>query len=107
METTARVRRFDGLKTLAGRARSTASAFAPPPAFIAGAVAFLIYEATKHPGVQVQNTYVFLADAFRHGHLDMRNNPSPWLDWVTWHGRKYSHQGPLPGVLMIPFVLVF
>jgi hypothetical protein len=95
------------LGSLAGRARAGWDKFAPSSTVVAGVAAFLIYELTRHTGFQNQNTYVFLADAFRHGHLDMRNNPSPWLDWITWEGKKYSHQGPLPGVLILPFVLVF
>lgn len=75
-------------------------------AAIAALAGFVLYRATAKPGGQNPNTYVWLADAFLHGRLDILN-PGAWLETVTWNGRHYSHQGPLPGVLLMPFIAVF
>jgi hypothetical protein len=72
---------------------------------IAGLVAFVIYEISREPGHQVYDQYVRLADAMIHGRLDIA--PAPWLESVVFEGRTYSHQGVLPGIMLIPFVLLF
>jgi hypothetical protein len=74
-------------------------------ALIAGLVAFAIYEVSREPGPQNYNQYVRLADSLLHGRVDLE--PAPWLELVTFEGRAYSHQGLLPAVLLMPFVLVF
>jgi hypothetical protein len=71
----------------------------------AGLVAFVVFEVSREPGVQIYNQYVRLADALLHGHLDI--HPEPWLEFARIGNRAYSHQGVLPGILLMPFVLVF
>ena len=73
---------------------------------LAGLAAFLIYEISREPGAQPYNQYVRLADSFWHGRLDIID-PDPWLELARWHGKAFSHQGVLPGILLMPFVKVF
>lgn len=91
------------VRQVAGRLTSDQRVLGGLLAFLA---AFVVYRLTAPSGAQVQNTYVWLADAFLHGRLDMPGAPT-WLDWVEVNGRKFSHQGPLPGVLLMPFVAVW
>lgn len=94
------------IESMAGVVRRVLARDTARSTLVAGAVAFLVYELTRSARGQPQNTYVYLADALLHGRLDMPDAPM-WLDWVRWRGRKFSHQGPLPGVLLMPFVAVF
>ena len=73
---------------------------------LAGVFAFLVYEISREPGPQPYNQYVRLADAFWHGRLDIPN-PDPWLELARWHGKAFSHQGVLPGILLMPFVKIW
>jgi hypothetical protein len=73
---------------------------------LAGVFAFLVYEISREPGAQPYNQYVRLADALWHGRLDIPD-PDPWLELARWHGKAFSHQGLLPGILLMPFVKVF
>lgn len=73
---------------------------------LAGLAALLIYEVSREPGTQVYNQYVRLANSFLHGRLDVMD-PEPWLELVTFEGRRYSHQGVLPAILLVPFVVLF
>lgn len=73
---------------------------------LAGLAGFFVYEVSREPGAQVYNQYVRLADSFLHGKLYVID-PAPWLELVTYHGHKYSHQGVLPAILLMPFVGLF
>lgn len=73
---------------------------------LAGVAAFLIYEISREPGAQPYNQYVRLADSFWHGRLDIIS-PDPWLELARTDGKAFSHQGVLPGILLMPFVKVF
>jgi hypothetical protein len=73
---------------------------------LAGAFAFLVYEISREPGSQPYNQYVRLADALWHGRLDIPD-PAPWLELARSGGKAYSHQGLLPGILLMPFVKIF
>ncbi len=49
--------------------------------------------------------FVYLADSFLHGRLYFQETPGSYLD-VIWHeGKAYWHLGPLPALLLTPFVL--
>lgn len=72
---------------------------------LAGLAAFAVYEISREPGPQEYNQYVRLADALLHGRLDVES--APWLELAMFEGRAYSHQGVLPAILLVPFVLVF
>jgi hypothetical protein len=73
---------------------------------LVGLAVFIVYEVSREPGVQHLNTYVWQADAFLHGRLHMPD-AGAHLDWIFHEGRKYSHQGVLPGVLLMPFVKIW
>jgi hypothetical protein len=55
-----------------------------------------------HPGSPPH--YGLLADALRHGRLDIAQR---LYDDTFWNGRAYIPMGPLPAALMIPAVVVF
>jgi hypothetical protein len=91
---------------------------------LAGLFGFLVYEVSREPGMQVYNQYVRLAYSFLHGkvyifhpepwvervHLHGKSylvHPDTWLELVRYKGRFYSHQGVLPGILLMPFVAIF
>lgn len=48
--------------------------------------------------------YVFLAHRLVAGRLDVDNLPQIYGDYVMSHGHKYLPFGPLPAVLLIPFL---
>jgi hypothetical protein len=48
--------------------------------------------------------YVFLAQHLAHFDLTVDSLPSVYQDHVEWNGHKYLPLGPLPGVLLIPFL---
>ena len=58
---------------------------------------------TTTPG----NYYSYLADAFAHGQLYLRLQPSQTLDLVYYQDKLYLYWPPLPAVLTIPLVLLF
>jgi hypothetical protein len=47
-----------------------------------------------------------MAYSFLHGKLYMVH-PASWLEGAKYKGHLYSHEGVLPGVLLIPFVAIF
>jgi hypothetical protein len=53
----------------------------------------------------VYNNYVLLADAFAHGRVWI-DWPGPYIDALGYAGRHYVIEGPVPAVLMVPFVAV-
>ncbi|MFY9781152.1 MAG: hypothetical protein WAJ85_11665 [Candidatus Baltobacteraceae bacterium] len=52
------------------------------------------------------NNYVLLADAFRHGRTWI-DWPGPYIDALSYAGRYYVIEAPLPAVLLLPAVLAF
>ncbi len=50
--------------------------------------------------------FVYQADAFLHGRLDVRKPPNN-NDWIQYRGKHYVCFPPVPAVLMIPFVAMF
>ncbi len=48
--------------------------------------------------------YVYLAHSMTEGKLTVDNIPASYSDVVTWQGHKYLPFGPLPAVLLIPFL---
>lgn len=67
----------------------------------------LIYALTHQGEGAHYNYFVFLADAFLNGRLNILEHPS-WLnELVSWQGKYYLVLPPMPGILLIPFVLLF
>jgi hypothetical protein len=48
--------------------------------------------------------YVYLARQLARGSLNVDNLPAFYRDYVLWGGHKYLPFGPLPAVLLIPFI---
>ena len=69
--------------------------------------ALLITLIAAHGRSTQYNNYTLLADAFVHGRF--------WIDWpgpinsdaLNWLGHWYVIEAPVPGILMMPLVLVF
>jgi hypothetical protein len=51
--------------------------------------------------------FVYQADAFLHGQLNLRVPPPNDNDWVLFEGKHYVSFPPVPAVLMTPFVALF
>lgn len=51
--------------------------------------------------------YLHLARRFANGVLDVDTMSPAYRDYVSWNGHKYLPFGPLPAVLLIPFVWAF
>lgn len=73
---------------------------------LAGLIVFAIYEISREPGPQFYNQYVRLARSFIEGRVDLADPPG-YLELAVFEGKRYSHQGVLPALLLVPFVLVF
>ncbi len=58
------------------------------------------------PGVDNAH-YFYLAQNLVQGKLSVDNIPSYYPDLVTWQGHTFLPLGPLPGVLLIPFLPLF
>ena len=67
---------------------------------------FVIYLLTKGPYV-CQNHFVFLAEAFINGRLNILNPPSWLSELVEYQGNYYVVYPPMPAILLIPFVIFF
>lgn len=48
--------------------------------------------------------FVYLAESFLHGHLDLIHAPAPYYDLTSFEGRWYISFPPLPALLMLPLV---
>jgi hypothetical protein len=48
--------------------------------------------------------FVYLAESFLHGHLDLLHVPNPPYDLTCFEGRWYVSFPPLPALLMLPLV---
>jgi len=48
--------------------------------------------------------FVYLAESFLHGHLDLVHIPAPLYDLTPFEGRWYVSFPPLPALLMLPLV---
>nr|HID12575.1 hypothetical protein [Anaerolineae bacterium] len=48
--------------------------------------------------------FVYLAESFLHGHLDLIHVPAPPYDLTLFEGRWYVSFPPLPALLMLPLV---
>jgi hypothetical protein len=51
-----------------------------------------------------QDHYIYLAHSFAGGELSVDALPPEYRDYVPWEGHKYLPFGPLPGLLLIPFL---
>lgn len=84
--------------------RQTALRF--PHSILAGVVAFSIALIVSRFRSTPYDNYVLLAQALAQGHVWI-TWPGPAIDAVLFHGSYYIIEGPLPGLLLVPFVAVF
>lgn len=71
----------------------------------AGTVAFVAIAIVSGLHATPYNNYVLLADAFRHGHVWI-DWPGPYIDALSWAGRHYIIEAPLPAILLLPAVFI-
>ena len=77
-------------------------------AFFAVTLAFLVVYAASEPdrllGSSGARHFVYLAEAFLHGHLDLVSRPPSYHDMTSYAGRWYVPFPPLPAIVLLPFV---
>jgi hypothetical protein len=74
-----------------------------PRSAVAAFLAFAIALVVSHFRSSPYNNYVLLADAFVHGHTWI-NWPGAYIDALGYNGKHYVIEGPLPAILLIPWV---
>ena len=75
-------------------------------ASVAGIATLVALVLLWYPHATPYNNYVLLADALLHGHVWVQP-PGDYIDALSYEGRKYIIEGPLPGILMMPAVALF
>lgn len=76
------------------------------PAYVAGFVALVVTAEFSHFRATPYNNFVLLAQAFLRGHTWIAW-PGAYIDALQYGGRYYVIEGPLPALLLTPFVAVF
>jgi len=54
-----------------------------------------------------EQQFVYQAESFLHGRLDLLDQPGTWADAALVDGKYYWPLGPFPAVVLMPFVAVF
>jgi hypothetical protein len=72
---------------------------------LAGVVATLAILTAAGFHATPYNNFVLLADAFRHGRTWI-DWPGPYIDALSYAGRRYVIEAPLPAVLLLPAVML-
>jgi len=75
-------------------------------AIAATIVTFVAMLIVYHARATPYDNYVLLANAMLHGHVWVEA-PGPWIDALTYHGRQYIIEGPLPAILLVPAVAIW
>ncbi|MEO5951370.1 MAG: hypothetical protein ABIQ44_02780, partial [Chloroflexia bacterium] len=70
---------------------------------VMGMVAFLLLRPLYIPVVNGDH-YVYLARHMLQGQLSVNDIPAGYSDVITWQGNKYLPFGPIPSVILIPFL---
>jgi hypothetical protein len=73
---------------------------------LVGLITFAVIAVVSHLRAGIFNNYAILAEAFLHGHIAI-DHPKPWIDAVNYAGKYYIIEGPLPALLMMPFVALY
>lgn len=73
---------------------------------IVALAALLVFLLTKGPSPG-QNHFVYLAEAFLHGRLDVTGGGTVLAEIVPYYGNFYVVYPPMPAVFLLPFVAVF
>jgi len=70
------------------------------------AAVLAVYLAATPRTNQAYRHFVYQADAFLHGHVDLRGLPAYYHDVVHLDGKVYAPFPPVPAVLLLPLVAV-
>jgi len=76
------------------------------PAYLAAAAAFVVTAVISRLHPTPYNNFVLLADALLHGHAWIKW-PGAYIDALSYGGRYYVIEAPLPALLLLPFVAIF
>jgi hypothetical protein len=71
----------------------------------AGAAAAILTLIAGHFRATPYNNYVLLADALLHGHTWI-SWPGAYIDALAYHGQHYVIEGPVPALLLLPYVAI-
>lgn len=72
---------------------------------VAGMAATLVSLVAGHFRSTPYNNYVLLADALLHGHTWI-GWPGAYIDALAYHGQYYVIEGPVPALLLLPYVAI-
>jgi hypothetical protein len=75
-------------------------------ATVCAVVVFLLVAPSVVPPSFASDHYVYLAENLVQGKVSVDNIPAFYPDLVAWQGHNYLPLGPLPAVLLIPFLPV-
>jgi hypothetical protein len=76
------------------------------PSIVAGTLALIVIALFAHGRSSPYNNYVLLAQALLHGHAWIAW-PGNYIDALPFNGQYYIIEGPMPAVLLLPFVAIF
>jgi hypothetical protein len=76
------------------------------PSIVAGCLALIVIALFAHGRSSPYNNYVLLAQALLHGHTWI-DWPGGYIDALPFDGRYYVIEGPMPAILLLPFVAIF
>jgi hypothetical protein len=76
------------------------------PAYIAAFVAFVVTAAASQLRATPYNNFVLLAQSLLAGHTWI-DWPGPYIDALPYNGQYFVIEGPLPALLLMPFVALF
>jgi hypothetical protein len=75
-------------------------------ALVAAISTFVATALVTHLRATPYDNYVLLADAFLHGHTWIAW-PGEYIDALAYEGKRYVIEGPMPAILLMPFVAFF
>ena len=76
-------------------------------ALIAATIVVLTFSFTSGLKPTSFNNFVWLADAWLHGHLYLPHFPGAYIDAMPYHGRAWVVEAPTPAILLVPFVAIW
>ena len=76
------------------------------PSILAGFLALIAIALVAHGRSSPYNNYVLLAQALLHGHTWI-TWPGNYIDALPFNGQYYIIEGPMPAILLLPFVAIF
>jgi len=68
---------------------------------------FFLYYFTQPKTENPFNYFIYLADAFIHGRLDVIDTPFYFEELIEWQDKFFTIYPPMPAVILTPFVALF